>query len=819
MTDRIYDGYASRSIPRGVTVDCTDGLAIVRRPDGGSTVLGYTGILNLEASKYDTSLIGVQVDGRLSQNPSWPSWGVDSFVEHAPNIQVNSFITDGTARPTGTVYIDGVYSYNAVSDGIIAQSAVNLDIRNCTTTGCARLGIGIAYAGCIALIEDCSTDHLHYEPNARGSYPLASVITMNRVTLTGIRACNLLVSEPDCHIYGTDIATAVELYLEDGVRPEEVTSTGDRMVMTRCDGDATTIYQPKSLVMDDCATGDVNVLFQTATRQWDGGRITIQNRAFGAETWVTNGLGYIDIINCTGDFVIDARNASGVTYDLHTYTPLPVTRAGVTSYLTAANTYTIDVNGACTPTPPAVSAGALATVATTATMDHVWNRNAFGTGTVDIGNVGGANLTLTSTTNYAASIVNTVGLVHGSVGYDRIAAHTASIGAVSAAACNQARTSNVWFEGVFSFSEAQTANSVLYNLGGGVAYGFGYIKYSHDNDRVEFYDETDTLQCVSTLTTTELQAGPVYIAVWWDHAGLVFHLYWYDGTTYEEITSSTTSAGSGSTLTSCSFGYGTLSPKANCHYSAQHRGTLTLAHQNNIFGALTFATIAAPNFSEVAASEGQTYIWPLDYAGTYTTEVVSGANLTETGTASTSEAANVTGSLGRIRQPTQQSSTNNHLTGNVVNLGSGDCWVDLVIQCPSAPTGNTCILWHGGTYTGTGLGMIWWSGNTYSRLCYYDNSFTLKIQATAITSAVLTAGPILLTLERSGSNVNLHYNNGTISGTYTVAYSPTVGTRPLLLGGNLTNIYSALVDYSFVSAGVGTMPATHLADMAAAAGW
>jgi len=241
------------------------------------------------------------------------------------------------------VYLDGVTSTNAVSDGLHVSMVCRVDVRRCTFEG-ARFGMGISAAGCTAVFADCTTNNLKYEPNAQALYPLPSLVTMERITLDGVRACNLLIEEPAVTLIGTDIGVAAELRLEDGAPPDAVTSVGARMTMTRCQGDTTVIYTPKALILDDCSTGPVFLYWQTASRQYDGGQVTVRNCAL-LDTWTTYGYGQIDIEDCTGNFVIIANDASG-PFDPRPSTPLVLTRAGNVINIEAAGTYTVDELGA-----------------------------------------------------------------------------------------------------------------------------------------------------------------------------------------------------------------------------------------------------------------------------------------------------------------------------------------------------------------------------------------------------------------------------------------------------------------------------------------
>jgi len=351
---RIYNQEPSRSIRPGVELWSSDGQAEVHRPDGD--LVHWRTVIWLNASVDDTSLGNITVDGRRDDNPAWPGWETDSGIEQCHNVGIRS--ASDNVRVEGLVIVDRVTSKNSVSDCIIVQGVCRFHIHDSSGINSARVGIGCAVYGCEGLIEDCTTDQLHYEPNTRGSYPLVSDIEYRNITLADRAVFTVIMPEYNGNFVGTDIGLALTMHIEDGCPPYNLAAeqTGNRCELTRCTAADTTIYQPRTLVLDDCDTGPVYVVWQTISRQWDGGQVTVKNHAFSiADPWITAGLGTIVLDTCTGDFVVEVRNASG-PYDPTPTTPLIVTVQGlitpVTHYITAIGTYTITEIGGISPTPP-----------------------------------------------------------------------------------------------------------------------------------------------------------------------------------------------------------------------------------------------------------------------------------------------------------------------------------------------------------------------------------------------------------------------------------------------------------------------------------
>jgi len=203
--------------------------------------------------------------------------------------------------------------------------------------------------------------------------------------------------------------------------------------------------------------------------------------------------------------------------------------------------------------------------------DHVWSFDAAGTSTEDVGGVGGSTLTRT------ANVTNYAPIYDGTRGYDRITVHAASTGDYSGN-INVSRTSDCFFEAIFTLPEAQTAAGV-YTLAavgqGTAASGFCLIRYYATADVVRVYNApgSSLIAALTGLNAATLAAGPVYIAVWWDHAALTYRVYWNAGAG-ETALSAAGGAGSGSTARPIGLGYSTAdsSAKMGVHYAAFSRG-------------------------------------------------------------------------------------------------------------------------------------------------------------------------------------------------------------------------------------------------------
>jgi len=225
------------------------------------------------------------------------------------------------------------------------------------------------------------------------------------------------------------------------------------------------------------------------------------------------------------------------------------------------------------------AAATLRAVALSDYMRHVFAYDPTANPLSDDGTPGGSDGSVT------AGVVNYAPTGTGSLGHMRVETSAVSTGFVSAANVNTARTADCWFECVISFPEAPPAGSLftLFELGAGTATGgFCLVRWYSATDNVRILNASggSTLMILTGLDKATLQAGPVQLLLYWEHAAATWHALWNAGAGETEVTAAAT-VGSGSVSRSLTVGYSATQASAlmACHFMAFHRGPLTARHR------------------------------------------------------------------------------------------------------------------------------------------------------------------------------------------------------------------------------------------------
>lgn len=224
----------------------------------------------------------------------------------------------------------------------------------------------------------------------------------------------------------------------------------------------------------------------------------------------------------------------------------------------------------------------VAGVQAAAGFEHIYTFDPTGTPTNDSGSVGTANLTVVGTwTNAAPTATGTLG------SYENISAASGNRLHTAVGAVNVARTSDVWWEGIFDMPLSPGASVTAMVMCGNYNTPQSHSQLTWDVSQVELWSSNWSAK--RAMENATYFGDPTYVACWWDHAAVTFRIYWRKVGELEG-TDTIGSIGAGSAGLQQLFlsgnGVNINTTRYRIHNFGIKRGTLTSGHRNSIYAAM-----------------------------------------------------------------------------------------------------------------------------------------------------------------------------------------------------------------------------------------